>query len=174
MADIFFFLKRKGFCVSIFTGNGRRAAAADFLLVLFFHIRSRLRRSVKVQGGLFAVPHYQVSRTQQVFHGAAIAAVRDAEGVLEIDGAEGKVEVIHVAAQIEIQTERNTGQGREGFLPFVDGYLNEVAFIFRFVNSDDALIGVRDDFFCHKGLFLHFIFFVRKNTLPPVSGDNGK
>ena len=70
--------------------------------------------------------------------------------MLEIDGAEGKVEVIHVAAQIKIQTERNAGQGREGFLPFVDGNLNEVAFIFRFVDGDDALIGVRNDFFCHK------------------------
>jgi len=62
------------------------------------------------------------------------------------------VEVIHIAAQIKIQTERNTGQDHEGFLPFVDGYLNKVAFIFRFVNSDDALIGVRNDFFCHKDI----------------------
>lgn len=149
MADVFFFFKRKGLRVSILTGNGRRAAA-DFLLVLFFHIGRRLRRSVKVHRVLFAIPHHQIARTQQIFHGAAIAAVRDAESMLEIDGAEGKMEVIHVAAQIKIQTERNTGQGREGLLPFVDGYLNEVAFIFRFVDGDDALIGVRDDFFCHK------------------------
>ena len=174
MADVFFFLKRKGLRVSILTGNGRRAAAADFLLVLFFHIGSRLRRGIEIHRVLFAVPHYQVSRTQQVFHGAAIAAVRDAEGVLEINRAEGKVEVIHIAAQTKIQTERNAGQGRESFLPFVDGYLNKVAFIFRFVDGDDALIGVRDDFFCHKGLVLHFIFFVRKNTLLPISGGNSK
>ena len=152
MAAVFFFLKRQGLWVSIFTGNGRRAAVADFLLVLFFYIGSRLRRSVKVHSVLFAIPHHQIARTQQIFHGAAIAAVRDAERMLKINGAEGKAEVIHVAAQIKIQTERNTGQGREGLLPFVDGYLNKVAFIFRFVDGDDALIGVRNSFVFHMEL----------------------
>ena len=144
-----------------------------FLLVLFFHIGSRLRRGVKVQGGLFAVPHYQVSRIQQVFHGAAIAAVRDAEGVLEINRAEGKVEVIHVAAQIKIQTERNAGQGCEGFLPFADIDLKEIFLHRVFVDGDVFLVGISFLFFVIVHMLGYSLFYINSDRKNAAVHDSG-
>ena len=89
---------------------------------------------------LVAVPHYQVACRQQIFHGTAITAVRDAQGLLNINGAEGKIELILVAAKIEIQTERNAGERCEGELPFFKTDLNEITCVFRFVDGDKFLV----------------------------------
>ena len=153
-ADVFFLLIGQGLGFSIFIRNGGRAVIADFLFAFFFHIIGGLRRGVEIHRVLFPLPHYQITRAQQVLHSAAIAAIRDAQRMLKINRAEGKRKAILVAAKIQIQSERDARQQDKSFLPFVDADLNKISFIFRLVDSNDALIGVCNSFFCHIGLFL--------------------
>lgn len=80
--------------------NDRCRRPAAFLFVFLLHIIGWLWRGVKIKGMLVAVPHHQIARRQQIFHGTAIAAVRDAQGLLNINGAEGKMELILIAAKI--------------------------------------------------------------------------
>ena len=80
--------------------NDRCRRPAAFLFAFFFHIIGWLRRGVKIKGMFIAVPHHQIARRQQILHGTAIAAVRDAQGLLNINGAEGKMELILIAAEI--------------------------------------------------------------------------
>ena len=88
-----------------------------------------------------AFSHNEIPCRQQIINGAAIAAIRDAEGVLECGRAERIVELVLVAAQVKIQSEGNAGgQFDKGFLPFVNGDLNEIALVFGFVDCNNPLV----------------------------------
>ena len=120
----------------------RRRAAAGFLFSLFLYIVRRLRRSEEVQSVNVAVSHDKIARRQKVFHSAAITAVRDTKGALDVNRRKRKGKSVLVAAQVEIQTEGNARQCCEGFLPFADGDLKEVALILGFVDGDGFLVGI--------------------------------
>ena len=109
-------------------------------LALLLHIIRRLRGGVEIQCVFVAVPHNEIPCRQQIINGAAIAAIRDAEGVLECGRAERIVELVLVAAQVKIQTEGNAWKRCECFLPFINGDLNEVALVFGFVDCNNPLV----------------------------------
>ena len=110
-------------------------------LALLLHIIRRLRGGVEIQCVFVAVPHNEIPCRQQIINGAAIAAVGDAEGILNCHGAERIVELVLVAAQVKIQSEGNAGgQFDKGFLPFVNGDLNEIAPVFGFVDCNNPLV----------------------------------
>ena len=116
-------------------------AVSGFLFLAFLlHIVCWLRGGVKVQCVFVAVPHNEITCRQQIINGAAIAAVRDAEGVLECGRAERIVELVLVAAQVKIQSEGNARKRYECFLPFVNGDLNEIALVFGFVDCNSSLV----------------------------------
>lgn len=80
--------------------NDKRRRPAAFLFAFLLHIIGWLRRGVKIKGMFIAGPHHQIACRQQIFHGTAITAVRDTQGLLNINGAEGKRELILIAAKI--------------------------------------------------------------------------
>lgn len=79
-----------------------RGPVADGGLFLAFrlHIGGGLGRSVEVKGALIVVPHDEVARHQQILNRATVAAVGDAERLLNSNGTEGQMEAVLVAAQI--------------------------------------------------------------------------
>lgn len=85
-------------------------AVSGFLFLAFLlHIVCWLRGGVKVQCVFVAVPHNEITCRQQIINGAAIAAIRDAEGVLECGRAESEWETILIATKVEIYGKGNTG-----------------------------------------------------------------
>ena len=89
--------------------RARGPAAGDgFLLPFLLHIGGRLWRGVEIHRVLVVVPHDKVARRKQIFYGAPIAAVGDAQVFLYIRRTECKGETILVATQVKIQTQRCT------------------------------------------------------------------
>ena len=61
-----------------------------------------MRRGVEIKRARVIVPHNEIAFTQKVFHGAAVAAVRDAQSMLYVGRTEPKVECVLVAAEVEV------------------------------------------------------------------------
>ena len=84
------------------------AAGGVLLLAFFLHIGGGLGRGVEIHRMFVVVPHDKVARRKQIFYGAPIAAVGDAQVFLYIRRTECKGETILVATQVKIQTQRCT------------------------------------------------------------------
>ena len=59
-----------------------------------------------------------------------------------MSGTEIETVFVLIAAQIKVKPKGNARQSGEGILPFVDGDLQEVLLVLRFLNGDDFLVGI--------------------------------
>jgi len=59
-----------------------------------------------------------------------------------MSGTEIETVFVLIAAQIKVKPKGNARQSGEGFLPFVDGNLQEALFVLRFVDCNNMLVPV--------------------------------